>query len=101
MTTEALIHVLPVFWAIEKRSAERRQQRRPTATDIRAEIEQTPEWWDREYRKLNLHAFPPKPFDPAEHEGHEIVTWMAYDNTTVLRTCTECGTDDRRTTTTQ
>lgn len=62
--------------------------------DIRAEIDQTPEWWDREWGELNRRCFPPKPFDPAEHEGHDLIEIVAYGRRVVRVICTECGVSD-------
>lgn len=58
--------------------------------DIRAELDQTPAWWERVYVSLVRSNFPPKPFDPAEHVGHDIVEVHTYASATVRRFCTEC-----------
>jgi hypothetical protein len=67
---------------------------RTIPADIRAELDQTPEWWDRKYRELKRAAFPPKPFDPADHDGHDIVEVMTFGAGVVARYCAQCRPDD-------
>jgi hypothetical protein len=56
---------------------------------VRAELNQTPAWWDAQYGALVRKCFPPKPFDPAEHEGHEIEELRTFGGT-VIAFCAEC-----------
>lgn len=57
---------------------------------IRDELDQTPAWWDRAYRELKAKAFPPHPFDPAEHEGHDLIEIRNYSSTVIVTQCTAC-----------
>lgn len=58
---------------------------------VRAELDQTPEWWDAQYRTAISEAFMPVPFDPAEHDGHALVEFHRYGGTATV-VCTECPT---------
>jgi hypothetical protein len=42
---------------------------RQITPEIRAELEQTPEWWDRQYQALVKKHIPR---DAASHAGHDI-----------------------------
>lgn len=55
---------------------------------IRAEFDQTPEWWDRQYRALERKQIPR---DAAYHEGHNVVDFRTYASAVVLRECADCG----------
>jgi hypothetical protein len=71
-----------------------RRTRRPVASStVRQELDQSPEWWDREYRALMRQVFPPKPFDPAEHEGHCIVEDRTLGGVVLFQACTECPSE--------
>lgn len=41
----------------------------PIPADVRAELDQTPEWWDRQYEALVKKQIPR---DAAYHRDHEI-----------------------------
>lgn len=56
---------------------------------LREELEQSQAWWMREYRALVAKHFPPKPFDPAEHDGHDLITDMSLTGP-VGYSCAEC-----------
>lgn len=58
--------------------------------DLRAELDQTPAWWDRQYEVLVRRCFPPKPFDLAEHIGHEVMTIDTFDGSAVRGWCADC-----------
>ena len=58
--------------------------------ELRAELDQTSAWWTREYDTLVRKCFPPKPFDPLEHEGHDLIEIRAYGSATVRTFCTQC-----------
>lgn len=60
----------------------------PIAPGVRAELDQTPEWWDRQYRTLERKRIPR---DIASHDGHSIVEHRTYCSTTVRRHCADCG----------
>lgn len=72
------------------------EQRRPSIpAAVRAEIEQTPEWWDGRFAILMRQCFEPAPYVAAEHEGHAIVTTYRYGDSVggpVAEHCTECPT---------
>lgn len=55
---------------------------------IRAELDQTPEWWDRQYRALIRKRIPR---DPASHEDHSISEARTYGGGTLYRTCVDCN----------
>lgn len=57
---------------------------------IRAELDQTPEWWENQYASLLATTFAPAPFDPAEHEGHAVVELNTYSDRTPNLVCTQC-----------
>ncbi|WP_350351896.1 hypothetical protein ABS642_00855 [Microbacterium sp. A8/3-1] len=57
------------------------------APGIRAELDQTPEWWDRQYRALERKQIPR---DAASHDGHRIEGIRTYASTTTRRVCTDC-----------
>ncbi|GAA5198646.1 hypothetical protein GCM10025773_12100 [Microbacterium jejuense] len=65
----------------------------PIPTPVRQEMDRTPEWWDREYRALVRRVFPPKPFNHAEHEGHNIVEDITYGGRVTHRACIDCRGD--------
>lgn len=58
------------------------------APAVRAELDQTPEWWDAHYRKLSQKLIPT---DLPSHEGHEIEEMWRYTVATPDRYCTSCG----------
>ncbi|GGH34128.1 hypothetical protein [Microbacterium album] len=60
----------------------------PVPAPIRAELDQTPEWWDRQYRELVRERIPR---DAASHEGHDLDEISTYDGTTLRRWCVDCG----------
>lgn len=41
----------------------------PISASIRAELDQTPAWWDRQYRELVAKQIPR---DSGSHDGHDI-----------------------------
>ena len=53
---------------------------------VRAEMEQTPEWWDGQYRALVRKQIPR---DAASHEGHRIIDIRTY--ATERHACADCG----------
>ncbi len=55
---------------------------------IRGEIDQTPEWWDRQYQALIRKRIPR---DAASHEGHDIAEMRTYTNALIYRTCVDCN----------
>lgn len=54
----------------------------------RSELDQSPAWWDREYRALERKQIPR---DAASHEEHHLVEHRTYLSATVRRHCTDCG----------
>jgi hypothetical protein len=79
------------LWIVE--AQDRRQariRRTPPPTAILDELHQTSKWWDREFEALNRAAFPPKPFNPAEHEGHNLIEVMTFGGSVVHRSCNDC-----------
>lgn len=58
----------------------------PIEPGVRAELDQTPEWWDRQYRTLVRKHIPR---DAASHEGHRIIDLSTY--ATARHACDECG----------
>lgn len=61
---------------------------RDASAALRAELDQTPEWWDSQYRQLVRRQIPR---DLASHEGHSIVEEHTYAGTIIYRACTDCG----------
>lgn len=57
------------------------------APGIRAELDQTPEWWDSQYRALERKQILR---DAASHDGHRIEEIRTYASTTARRVCTDC-----------
>lgn len=55
---------------------------------LRAELDQTPAWWDREFARLSRKSLPR---DTASHAGHSLEETFTYGSTTVRRICTTCG----------
>ncbi|QDK01279.1 hypothetical protein SEA_WATERT_8 [Microbacterium phage WaterT] len=55
---------------------------------IREELDQTPAWWDRQYRTLVQNQIPRS---AAYHEGHEMEEERTYADLRVYRWCMECG----------
>lgn len=55
---------------------------------IRAEFDQTPEWWDQQYRALERKQIPR---DPAYHEGHNLIEICTLTSGIVRRECADCG----------
>lgn len=45
---------------------------------VRAELDVTPEWWDGLYRAAIAAAFKTAPFEPADHDGHELIEVRTY-----------------------
>lgn len=62
----------------------------PMPPGIRAELDQTPAWWDQQYRALERRQISRA---AADHEGHDIVEHRAYTSTTIARTCTTCSVE--------
>ncbi|SDG22286.1 hypothetical protein [Microbacterium sp. 77mftsu3.1] len=56
---------------------------------IRAELDQTPAWWEREYRSLVARTFEHAPFVEAEHVGHLVATLQDFMGPTTT-ICTQC-----------
>ncbi|WP_405467841.1 hypothetical protein [Microbacterium sp. Ld4] len=65
-------------------------RRAPVPASIRAELDQTPEWWEREYRTLLARTFEHAPFNETEHEGHDVVEIRTYGKPHAERVCTTC-----------
>ncbi|WP_292698088.1 hypothetical protein [Microbacterium sp. 69-10] len=55
---------------------------------VRAELDQTPEWWDAQYRALERKLIPT---DAASHEGHRIVEERRICVAEPTRYCIDCG----------
>ena len=55
---------------------------------IRAELDQTPAWWEGLYRKALENTIPT---DAAHHEDHEIEEMQTYCSQYVRRYCIDCG----------
>ena len=60
----------------------------PIAPAIRAELDVTPAWWDRQYQALVRKQIPR---NAAWHDDHTTVEHRTYFSTTVRRHCTDCG----------
>lgn len=45
---------------------------------VRAELDQTLEWWDGLYRAAIAAAFETAPFEPAAHDGHDLIEVRTY-----------------------
>ena len=60
----------------------------PVRDAIRAELDQSPEWWDRQFRALVRKQIPR---DAASHEGHSIAEAHAYGGAVLIRTCVDCN----------
>lgn len=62
----------------------------PIPADIRAELEQTPAWWQRQYDALVRKQIPR---DAASHEGHDIAeplrSWAGA--VVAMSRCIRCG----------
>lgn len=61
-----------------------------TPTEIRDELEQNQRWWEREYEALKQQCFPAKPFDAAEHEGHDLIDVCTYTDAEARYICATC-----------
>lgn len=59
---------------------------------IRDELDQTPAWWDRQYSGLVARTFYTAPFDPAAHEGHDVVEVRNWTGAVVVHLCGQCPT---------
>ena len=57
--------------------------------EIQGELDQTPEWWTRAFNELRRVAFETKPFDPDEHDGHELIEFHTFGSAPVVY-CQEC-----------
>lgn len=66
--------------------AEMNRRMPPSISD---ELEQNQRWWEREYEALKQQCFPPKPFDPAEHDGHELIHVGTYTTEPTI-ICAQC-----------
>lgn len=60
----------------------------PIAPNVAAELDPTPDWWDRQYRALERKQIPR---DAASHDGHRIEEARTYASTTIRRICMDCG----------
>lgn len=60
--------------------------------EVRDELEQSFEWWDREYRRLFGEAFEEVPFDPAQHRDCDTYEVLTFTGTAVLTGCADCPT---------
>ncbi len=54
--------------------------------EVRDELDQTPQWWEREYRKLLSETYVNA---PEEHEGHEVIRMDTYGGRR-REVCTQC-----------
>lgn len=90
--------LLPAVWGLvsmwrDERSAKRKVKepagmaRTVHLDSTHGELEQTPEWWDRQYQALERKHIPR---DAASHDGHSIVDQRTYASTTARRHCTDC-----------
>lgn len=72
-------------------SAERRPERIDALKrDIREELNQSAAWWKREYGKAITEHYVQKPFNPDEHDGHELIDLSTYMHGT-RSICAECA----------
>ena len=55
---------------------------------IRAELDQTPEWWDGQFRAAVAATIPR---NPEAHAEHSIVETRTFTGRTVRTYCVECG----------
>lgn len=62
----------------------------PIPGSIRAELDQTPEWWDREYQTLVKKQIPR---DPAFHADHDLDDGIEFyaGGYTIAPWCSTCG----------
>lgn len=59
---------------------------------VRAELDQTPAWWEQQYTALIAATFTAAPFDPTEHDGHDVIERRTYTDPAPTLVCTECPT---------
>lgn len=64
----------------------------PIPQPIRDELDQAPAWWDRQYRALVNATFKHEPFNPADHDGHDLVEHRTLTGGIVRVYCTACPT---------
>ena len=57
---------------------------------ISDELEQNQRWWERECEAQKQKCFPPKPFNTAEHEGHDLIDVTTYAGAVVRSICSTC-----------
>lgn len=55
---------------------------------IREELDQTPAWWDRQYRSLIKKQISRS---ATYHENHEIEEQRTFADHLIYRYCVECG----------
>lgn len=60
--------------------------------EVRDELDQTAAWWNREYAKAHDAAFQRAPFNPARHEGHNVIE-EHYFGGRIETYCTTCPTE--------
>ncbi|MFF3029133.1 hypothetical protein [Microbacterium sp. NPDC057944] len=60
----------------------------PVSASVRAELDQTPAWWDRQFESLVRKQIPRF---AAWHEDHIIGEQRTHASTTVRRHCVDCG----------
>ena len=62
----------------------------PIPALIRAELDQTPAWWDREYDRLVKKQIPR---DPEYHRGHDVEEPIAFyaSGYEIQPRCLDCG----------
>lgn len=58
--------------------------------EIRAELEQTPSWWLRQFHTLVAQTFDRAPFDAAAHEGHQLIDVTTYADREPQFECADC-----------
>lgn len=55
---------------------------------VRAELDQTPAWWDAQFRALERKQIPRA---ASYHEGHELDEPRTYADINVRTYCIDCG----------
>lgn len=73
------------------RNGAAKRKSRVVPDGVRAELDQSPAWWQGEFNKLHAAAFEARPFVEDEHFGHSWVEGRYYSGR-VERYCCECPT---------
>jgi hypothetical protein len=48
------------------------------------------QWWQHRYNRLVAECFYTKPFDPAEHEDHDVYEARTFADDFAIAFCAEC-----------